>query len=75
MYGDYYDKQLPTFGNKGIGCINCKFSMHGKKIGTTWTMISQAALAGATTINVEGDISDWENGDEIVIASTDLDHN
>jgi len=21
LHGDYYDKQLPMFGNKGIGCM------------------------------------------------------
>lgn len=31
MHGDYYDKHLPMFGNKGIGCLNCKFNMHGQK--------------------------------------------
>jgi hypothetical protein len=25
MHGDYYGKQQPMFGNKGIGCMNCKF--------------------------------------------------
>jgi len=23
MHGNYYDKQLPGFGNKVIGCHNC----------------------------------------------------
>lgn len=25
LYGGYYGKQMPMFGNKGIGCMNCKF--------------------------------------------------
>lgn len=37
MFGDYYGKQQPMFGNKGIGCMNCKFSMYGKPRVRTWT--------------------------------------
>lgn len=39
MHGGYYDKQLPIFGNKGIGCLNCKFDMHGKPKDKTWTLV------------------------------------
>ncbi len=48
MYGGYYDEQLPMFGNKGIGCLECKFSMHGRPIERTWTELSSTAEAGAT---------------------------
>jgi hypothetical protein len=38
MYGFYEDgKQMPITGNKGIVCIECKFSMHGAVITNTWT--------------------------------------
>lgn len=37
--GDYYDRQLPMFGNKGIGCLNCKFDLHGKQREITWTLV------------------------------------
>lgn len=29
LHGGFYDKQLPIFGNKVLGCRNCKFSLHG----------------------------------------------
>ena len=44
LYGSYYGKQQPMFGNKGIGCKQCKFSMYGKVRQITWTMLE-------TTIN------------------------
>lgn len=37
LYGGYYDKQLPYFGNKVLGCMNCKFNMHGAVRTPTWT--------------------------------------
>ena len=37
LHGGYYDKQLPYFGNKVLGCLNCKFNMHGKVRTPTWT--------------------------------------
>lgn len=74
MYGDYYGTQQPIFGNKGIGCLECKFSMHGKVRTYTWTMLSASIMAGDTTLNVMDSV-DWEVGEEIVVASTDFDHN
>jgi hypothetical protein len=37
LHGGYYDKQLPTLGNKVLGCLNCRFNMHGKVRTPTWT--------------------------------------
>ena len=39
MYGNYSGRQLPMFGNKGIACLNCKFSMYGTPRNKTWTRI------------------------------------
>ena len=39
MYGHYYGKQQPIFGNKGIGCRECTFSMHGRVRTKTWTTL------------------------------------
>ena len=39
MYGGYYGKQQPMFGNKGIGCKDCKFSMHGTPRTKTWSAL------------------------------------
>ena len=61
MYGHYYGKQLPIFGNKGIVCLDCKFSMHGKTRVKTWTKLSATVNAEDTTLTVEDDI-DWVAG-------------
>jgi len=75
MYGDYYDKQLPMFGNKGIGCKNCKFSMHGRELERTWSEMVATAEKGADEITVIHDVTaDWKVGDRIAIASSSIDH-
>lgn len=62
MHGDYYaDKHLPMFGNKGIGCKNCKFSMHGKVRQPTWTELSKTAVKGTKIIEVIHAV-DWQAG-------------
>jgi hypothetical protein len=45
--------------------------MHGKPHTTTWTSLSDPAVAGDSFIYVQGD-PDWEEDDVIVIASTHL---
>ena len=63
------------FGNKGIICKECKFSMHGSVITNTWTLLTATVNVGDTTLTVSDDISDWKVGDKIVVASTEFDHN
>ncbi len=60
LSGNYYGKQQPTFGNKGIGCLDCKFSMYGKPR-VTWTTISSTISAGNTSFTVSSDV-DWQVG-------------
>lgn len=74
MYGNYYAPQQPMFGNKGIGCLECKFSMIGKKRTPTWTMIATTINAGENQFTVIEDV-DWQVGEHIVVASTSYDHN
>jgi hypothetical protein len=62
LYGDYYGKQQPIFGNKHIGCLNCKFSMYGTPRATTWTRLSSPISKGDTTLEVSGTI-DWVAGE------------
>lgn len=62
------------FGNKGIGCMNCKFSMYGTPRTKTWTVIATTINPGDTTFTVQ-DAVDWQVGEEIVVASTSFDHN
>ena len=69
MYGGYYGKQQPMFGNKGIGCKNCKFSMYGKPRTKTWSSLSSTVNPTETQLTVI-DAVDWQVGEEIVVAST-----
>lgn len=74
MYGGYYGKQQPMFGNKGIGCMECKFSMYGQPRIKTWTLLANTISINSTTFDVIDNV-DWKVGEEIVVASTDFDHN
>ena len=74
MTGSYYGRQQPIVGNKGIGCIKCKLSMYGKERTKTWTTISSTISPGDTQFTVSEPV-DWQVGEEVVIASTDFDHN
>ena len=60
---------MPIFGNKGIGCLNCKFSMYGVERTPTWTSLAATVNIGDTTLTVE-DTIDWQVGQKIVVAST-----
>lgn len=73
MYGDYYGKQQPMFGNKGIGCMECKFSMYGIPRTPTWTTIATTISPGSSSFTVSEDV-DWKAGEEIVVASTSFFH-
>jgi hypothetical protein len=71
MHGERYGAYIPKFGNKCIGVHYSTLEMHGKPHTTTWTSLSDPATAGDSFIYVQGN-PDWEDGDVIVIASTDL---
>jgi hypothetical protein len=73
MYGNYYGKQQPMFGNKGIGCLNCKFSMYGRPRTPTWTTIASTITPGDTSFITSVDV-DWQVGETIVVASTSFFH-
>ena len=73
MYGNYYGKQQPMFGNKGIGCVNCKFSMYGKPRIPTWTTISATISPGESSVTLSEDV-DWQIGDTILVAATSFYH-
>ena len=73
MYGGYYGKQQPIFGNKGIGCLECEFSMYGTERIKTWTEISATVNVGDNQFTVM-ETTDWAIGESIVIASTSFDH-
>ena len=52
LHGGYYDKQLPYFGNKVLGCMNCKFNMHGIVRNPTWTLLASTINAGDTQLTL-----------------------
>jgi len=49
------------FGNKGIACLNCKFSMYGKPRIPTWTTISATISPNDISFTVSEDV-DWVAG-------------
>lgn len=69
MYGGYYGAQQPMAGNKGIFCLDCKFSMYGKPRSPTWTTLSDTITPGSLSFNVSQAV-DWQVGEKIVVAST-----
>jgi len=62
MYGDYYGKQQPGVGNKGIGCIDCKLSMYGQPRTPTWTTIDATINKDDNTLTVSRNV-DWKVGE------------
>ena len=73
LHGDYYGKQLPIFGNKVIGCKNCKFNLHGQVRNPTWTDLNATVNAGGVTIKLNSPV-DWLPGESIAVASSSFDH-
>ena len=71
MHGARFDPYIPKFGNKCIGVFNSTLDMHGKVRDVTWTSLAETAYAGSDSITLMEDV-DWQVGETIVIASTDL---
>jgi hypothetical protein len=60
-------------GAKGLGVVTGGIlELHGSFSGTAWTRLSRTANAGDTSITVSDDVSYWEVGHMICIASTDF---
>ena len=49
------------FGNKGIGCMNCKFSMYGTPRLKTWTTLAATINPADLTLTLNDDV-DWVVG-------------
>jgi hypothetical protein len=73
LSGRYNDRQLPEFGNKVIGCHECRLDIHGERRLKTWTDLAATAERGATSITLLEN-TDWRVGEEIVITSTGWNH-
>jgi hypothetical protein len=52
LSGSYYDKQLPGFGNKVIGCHCCQFDMYGAPRYPTWTEVNTTISIGDSQFTV-----------------------
>lgn len=77
MYGDWATPGIPTYGNKNIAVRQGALSMVGVTRPVVWTMLDSTAEVGSNQITLlpQPDAFNWVVGDEIVIASTDYDHN
>ena len=71
MHGARYDPYIPKFGNKCIAVHHSFLDMHGIPRSVTWTSLETTAAVGDTSITLQ-EAPDWNVGEEIVIASTDL---
>jgi cell migration-inducing and hyaluronan-binding protein len=61
---------MAGMGDRGIMLSGGTLNLHGNRT-NTWTKLAETAEAGATRIEVL-DASEWEVGDQIVLASTDF---
>ncbi|KAM3144741.1 hypothetical protein pb186bvf_003050 [Paramecium bursaria] len=73
LRGVWEDVQMPSFGNKVLGCHECTLDIHGKPRNPTWTLLTTTATSGDTTITVDDPI-DWQAGEKIVIMSSEVEH-
>eukprot|EP00345_Euplotes_harpa_P013185 CAMPEP_0168338794 /NCGR_PEP_ID=MMETSP0213-20121227/13070_1 /TAXON_ID=151035 /ORGANISM="Euplotes harpa, Strain FSP1.4" /LENGTH=178 /DNA_ID=CAMNT_0008344687 /DNA_START=1 /DNA_END=534 /DNA_ORIENTATION=+ len=71
MHGTRESAQLPIYGNKGIFVRYGTIDMHGVVRDYTWTELATTVLPNKNqiTLNVK---TDWQVGEEIVIAPTDF---
>lgn len=76
MHSTKYDPNLPIFGNKVIGVNYGTLEMHGNERTITWTELKSTVAIGGTSITLNdmqnGDVLDWQVGEDIVIASSDF---
>ncbi|XP_013413864.1 fibrocystin-L-like [Lingula anatina] len=63
------DGSSPNVGSKAIAVFG-GLDLHGDDKGVSWTQLSQTADAGANSLTLKDDVSQWEVGDEIVVTPT-----
>ena len=69
MYGSARSIEIPIFGAKVIALRSGTIEMHGKPVGVTWTQLGETANSGSDKIVLKEPVI-WENGSDIVIATT-----
>ena len=78
MHGAPWSPKLPIFGNKVMAVLDGKIEMHGQPRSLPWHELGSTANVDDDFITLnqlpEGVSSlDWQEGEKIVIASTDFD--
>ncbi|EFC40979.1 predicted protein [Naegleria gruberi] len=69
------NRTLIGFGVKNIIVTSGgALSLHGKKHEVSWTLLGKSAQVGDTSVHLKQP-TEWQVGDEIVLASTDYYHN
>ena len=74
LHGHVRCIELPLFGCKVLGVRKGSLQLHGKPVNNTWTHLAHTAKPNDINITVVDDVTDWEVGDEIIIASTNHRH-
>lgn len=69
LYGHVLSTEIPIYGAKTLALREGVLDIHGRTLNVTWTKLSQTARAGNFTLHLREAV-DWEEGGEIVIAST-----
>jgi hypothetical protein len=69
MHSNVSSPYLPIYGNKVIGVRAATLDMHGVPRHPTWTVMSETAEPGSSTIKLATAV-DWVAGDQIAIAAT-----
>lgn len=64
---------MPEFGNKVIGCHHCTIDLHGLAKSPTWTELDATVSAGDTTLKLVEVVTNWNVGDQLVLAATGFD--
>lgn len=72
LTGNNLTQDIMNMGTKFIGALNSgRIEIHGKPR-LSWTQLNATATEGSQTITVK-EPTDWQVGDQLVIASTDYD--
>jgi len=64
------DPSIPIFGNKVLAILEGQLEIHGKPKTPNFTFLTKTHNSGLSVITVRGPVSNWQVGDEIVIASS-----
>eukprot|EP00007_Cunea_sp_BSH-02190019_P009900 CAMPEP_0174228976 /NCGR_PEP_ID=MMETSP0417-20130205/58_1 /TAXON_ID=242541 /ORGANISM="Mayorella sp, Strain BSH-02190019" /LENGTH=3668 /DNA_ID=CAMNT_0015306471 /DNA_START=321 /DNA_END=11327 /DNA_ORIENTATION=- len=70
LTGDDSQAEIPIYGTKNIAVRSGTLDLHGLPVQHTWSRLASSAAAGATSLAVQGDLSDWAAGAQVVVASS-----